>query len=1056
MRVTETRFTKKGMAQLVMALVLSLPALGFAQSVAIKGPDDTFNRQNNVTPIRGPQTPNSEIHGPITDADTLWNIAKLYRPSSAVNMIQMMVAIYQYNPDAFENNNLNELVNDKYIRIPPSTFIANVNLVEARRKFEQDKRSWDQRRRRPQQSVSRAPVKTPTPVQQAPSARSPSVGNVSNEAMVSAPDAEPDSQQQLSSELQTATSSQNKQLEKLQKQFGASISNMQSLLEQNKALYSRLDNVNEELDRLRNEMIDLKRLDTKVQTLEVQQSELASRPVSAEPVEQPPAIEVESTTPFYQSPYFIIALSLFGTLALLGGVGYVLFRKKTGSTEAVAETPEQVPVDQSSDMIAQALADEMAADDLFGEDDLLDELTDDDIDDFSDELLIEDVDEINDSEQVALSDLSIDDVDETPSEAAAGDVFDDQMAVQSEESEPTEADDFALLDQDGLDALFDSDDATELQSTIAETEIEADVDTDIVSEQESSAEPELEGEFVVASAENELEAVIEGDDEQSVPNESLDVEPLIDDSVLDSVSDESLDRLVQLDSDSDEIISDELMESLVSEIQIKSEAFDRVSTEVIDEVEQVEQLEQMLGTTESDLVDDLTLEGDSIVDEMPPQIDELGNGLDADTNTPGPAVDEFAQALADFEADDDSQISDVASDADAASDENDEVSFDNLLESSAVEQIVDQDIDDDIEQVVDDLLDDKYTGTQATHQDPPADSENDGDEVQTKSDVHVDTTNSEHQVVDTTDHQQAVNEPKEEHAELLESMDEGDESTHELNEGTDSSDSIDGEVPRDNTENLDDSISADEDDLANDKLKDYQPTSMSTSFEMTGSDPMGGYSSMTAKTPEPLSEASSEQAPESIETSSEDKVELTPDSDVVNQDVVDADESPTVDEDESEMLNALEKTDFEDLLESLAEQPDVEAVHGDPKANLATDESNLQRPDLDLSALLDESSALAKSIPNADYIDVDTLLEETDTEEFIEKPFNFDHVLPQNSQSDNLNSDDSGLGGKLDLALAYLEIDDKNSAKVLLQDVFEKGNLSQRTEAEGILASLDD
>ena len=94
------------------------------------------------------------------------------------------------------------------------------------------------------------------------------------------------------------------------------------------------------------------------------------------------------------------------------------------------------------------------------------------------------------------------------------------------------------------------------------------------------------------------------------------------------------------------------------------------------------------------------------------------------------------------------------------------------------------------------------------------------------------------------------------------------------------------------------------------------------------------------------------------------------------------------------MLNALVKTDFEDLLESLAEQPDVEAVHGDPKSNAATDESNLQRPDLDLSALLEESSAAAKPIPNApEYVDVDTLLEETDTEEFVEKPFNFDHVL---------------------------------------------------------------
>ena len=70
--------------------------------------------------------------------------------------------------------------------------------------------------------------------------------------------------------------------------------------------------------------------------------------------------------------------------------------------------------------------------------------------------------------------------------------------------------------------------------------------------------------------------------------------------------------------------------------------------------------------------------------------------------------------------------------------------------------------------------------------------------------------------------------------------------------------------------NLDDSITADEDDSANDKLKDYQPTSMSTSFEMTGSDPMGGYSSMTAARSVP------EQPPKSIETSTEDTVKVTP------------------------------------------------------------------------------------------------------------------------------------------------------------------------------------
>jgi pilus assembly protein FimV len=49
---------------------------------------------------------------------------------------------------------------------------------------------------------------------------------------------------------------------------------------------------------------------------------------------------------------------------------------------------------------------------------------------------------------------------------------------------------------------------------------------------------------------------------------------------------------------------------------------------------------------------------------------------------------------------------------------------------------------------------------------------------------------------------------------------------------------------------------------------------------------------------------------------------------------------------------------------------------------------------------------------------------------------------------------DDGLGAKLDLAQAYVEMGEQNSARELLESVLEKGNEKQISEAKEILNKL--
>ena len=81
--------------------------------------------------------------GPIKSTDTLWRIAHKIRPSDSVSIYQVMQALYEKNPQAFLDNNLNHMRDGAYLKIPTLAEIRRVNPQLARQKSDQDDELWE-------------------------------------------------------------------------------------------------------------------------------------------------------------------------------------------------------------------------------------------------------------------------------------------------------------------------------------------------------------------------------------------------------------------------------------------------------------------------------------------------------------------------------------------------------------------------------------------------------------------------------------------------------------------------------------------------------------------------------------------------------------------------------------------------------------------------------------------------------------------------------------------------------------------------------------------------
>ncbi len=74
----------------------------------------------------------ADSYGPVRRSETLWAIAEKMRPDSGVSIYQMMQALLRANPDAFMNNNINNMKSGVTLTMPTRSEMMAMDALQAR------------------------------------------------------------------------------------------------------------------------------------------------------------------------------------------------------------------------------------------------------------------------------------------------------------------------------------------------------------------------------------------------------------------------------------------------------------------------------------------------------------------------------------------------------------------------------------------------------------------------------------------------------------------------------------------------------------------------------------------------------------------------------------------------------------------------------------------------------------------------------------------------------------------------------------------------------------
>lgn len=89
-----------------------------------------------------PAYQSGEQYGPIQRNETLWTIAKKVRPDQSVSIDQVMIALLNENPNAFLNNNINQLRAGQILRVPDMETIQAMTHREAVAENRRQYKAW--------------------------------------------------------------------------------------------------------------------------------------------------------------------------------------------------------------------------------------------------------------------------------------------------------------------------------------------------------------------------------------------------------------------------------------------------------------------------------------------------------------------------------------------------------------------------------------------------------------------------------------------------------------------------------------------------------------------------------------------------------------------------------------------------------------------------------------------------------------------------------------------------------------------------------------------------
>ncbi|TMP32926.1 FimV/HubP family polar landmark protein, partial [Pseudoalteromonas rubra] len=361
--------------------------------------------------------------GPIKSTDTLWRIAHKVRPNDSVSIYQVMQALYEKNPQAFLDNNLNHMRDGAYLKIPTLAEIRRVNAQLARQKSDQDDELWELKKNgKLDQATIDAADKRVTQARKV--------------------DVE-EAREALTNELKSLKMEQDSRLLDLQTQFKTSVRSVEEILQENNELEKKLNNISEELKNVQEQLGRDSEIQQQLKAvIDMQNEMIAQQQMQAQ-------AEAEfSIAKLFSNPLIVALLATIPALLIIGAV---VMRLRKGKSKQAEEDDEFLP--QSPAPAAAATATAAAADPLdldmphdSGEDALNEgvQLDDDILPD--DEIVFDSLDddafeEGNDTlEQDELDSLLNDDI-----------VFDDESDVNAEQSGADDLDEFLQQNFDEAD-----------------------------------------------------------------------------------------------------------------------------------------------------------------------------------------------------------------------------------------------------------------------------------------------------------------------------------------------------------------------------------------------------------------------------------------------------------------------------------------------------------------------------------------------------------------------------------------------------------------------------
>ncbi len=1066
--------------QAALLLIVSVGLLSFntlhAQQVSIKGP------KNNSADVSG------NTYGPITPSDTLWRIAGRYRLNSEMTIYQVMHAIYMLNPDAFENQNFNYLVDGAILNLPSERYIARVDAEKAQQKALQDEAAW------------RAALGDPSLLNQ----ETVKPNNPASKDDLS------ETKQVIEEKLSALDAEQNRQFSAIRQQFAESITSVQNLLADNRQLIQRLDGVDEEIANLRGRVDD--ELQTQMDQMLALQNELLA--ISREAEAQRQAEQNKNSFAWLTDPIFLFALTFLLAISLLGAFAMWLIRRNKTQTSSESDGVGEYDaslLEQSDEMddLSDALTSELSGelddddDDLFGEDDILDDVLSDELQESLDDALDEEFETFDD-----LDDDSLDPIIEEATDAL--DEGDGLLAQDDLDNLFDEEQDEELLAEidDSLDDVLSGDDSFDLSDN-ADEELDNLLDS-IEDDLPSAEQPTVSADEEQKSAISEATAT-EASAEEVETSTELESEagtvtkPLVDDEA--EKPEISIDELLEqpekelpeiVQAAESEELSEEMLQNLDKEIENQNRQLDVIADELLMEIEQLEQMGDLLDDDDEAIDEPMPMssqtqhaiqELDAVSEDMGEELDdELFDGdtqdLDAllaaeqDTANLDEESAEDETTLADDDDDKevdidallDESLNAVADDVDAK-----QTQDDDALDSPEEDLDIDIDIDEVltdqqvVEKSADELLAELEDDAAEEQDETPTDSltsdldqaladfENEFEQTEGQADESDFVESDEEDDLPPVSDLQEEQEPEELTVEEQESSD-IDELVNEIDELETDSDEAQFEIQTDENTSSDEEL----DSPAKELLLDDDIPSLDD-YDSLSSD------SGTSKKDE-FDDAELEEALKAFDESGELEMEDVDEESVSNTNV-ELDDLPGLgdwlsesEQQDVEAIEELENKSFEELLDDI-EDDSSETI----EKKLAIDND-----DLDIEALLtdpeesqkkeSESSLSVSDEAEEDsdgFLDVDALLNESDDDapSAADNKLNLDAAFESYAGLDAMGElvdvdGDNGIGAKLDLVQAYIETEEFDEAKALLNEIISSGNEEQQAEARALLEQL--